>query len=175
MLGETEKLPNQGSSIDKEFPNIGFPGIFVVVFVSSYFAALVVCDVTVLLLYGWHSFFVEGLRVADWKHAILSNGAPLPWWGAQMIGLPTLPVWVSMIFGIEVVAGHVRRFLALRSRWATAGVRLVGAMALLGFSFWQYSQFQTLIHPVPLSAFIGGGVLLWKAMTMPFRKPASQG
>ena len=169
---KNEKLPILASGIDREFPNIGFPGIFVVVFVSSFFSVKIVCDLTILLLYGWHAFFYDGLRVTDWKHSVLSNGAPLPWWGAQMIGLPTLPVWVLMIFGIEFVAGRVRTFLALRSCWATVGARLLGATALLGFSFWLYSPPQGYppIHPIPLSALIGGAVLSWKAVSTAFRK-----
>jgi hypothetical protein len=74
--------------VPEQFRNIGFPGILVAVFVSSFFAAQIACDVTVLLLYGWHAFFAEGLRVADWKHSILSNGARLPWWGTLMMARP---------------------------------------------------------------------------------------
>jgi len=175
MVDNNEKLPIQAKSIDKEFPNIGFPGILVVIFVSSFFAVQLVGDITVLLLYGRHAFFYEGLRVADWRHAILSNGAMLPWWGAELIGLPTLPVWVLMIFATEFVAGRVRAFLVHRSRWATVGVRFVGAVGLFGFAFWLYSSPQRFppIHPIPISALIGGAVLIWRAAVTPFRKHAT--
>src|SRR5579859_5613929 len=153
------------------FRNIGFPGILVAIFVSSFFAALIACDLTVLLVYGWHAFFTEGLRVADWKHSVLSNGARLPWWGTLMIGPPTIPLIVVMIFGAEFAVGRMREFLAPRSKWAMAGARFVGATALLGFSFWLYSPSHGFSVPAsdPLSAFIGGAVSIWKAATTPFR------
>jgi len=158
----------------EQFRNIGFPGILVAIFVSSFFAALIACDLTVFVVYGWHAFFTEGLRVADWKHSVLSNGARLPWWGTLMIGPPTIPLIVVMIFGAEFAVGRMREFLAPRSKWAMAGARFVGATALLGFSFWLYSPSHgfPFLHPIPLSAFIGGAVSIWKAATTPFRSVA---
>lgn len=146
-----------------QFRNLGFPGIVVAIFVSSFFAAQAACDLTVLILHGPHAFFAEGLRVADWKHSILSNGARLPWWGTLMIGPPTVPFTVLLVFGAEFAAGRVRAFLGRRPPWATAGARFVGGTALLGFSFWFFCSPQhafPFLHPVPLSAFIGGAVLI---------------
>lgn len=172
MLSKVINLSLKGV-VPEQFRNIGFPGILVAIFVSSFFAAQIACDLTVLILYGRHAFFHEGLRVADWKHAILSNGARLPWWGTLMIGPPTVPLTVLLIFGAEFAASRVRVFLAQRSRWATAGARLVGGTALLGFSFWLYSRPQSFpfMHPIPLSALIGGALLIWKAAATPFRTP----
>jgi hypothetical protein len=78
-----------------------------------------------------------------------------------------------MIFGAEFAAGRVRAFLASRSCWAAVGARFVGATGLLGFSFWLHSPSQgfPLMHPIPLSAFLGGAVLIGKAAATPFRKP----
>jgi len=154
------------------FRNLGFPGVVVAALVSSFFAAQIVCNLTVLILYGRHAFFVQGLRVADWKHAILSNGVRLPWWGNLMIGPPIVPVAALLIFGAEFAAGRVRAFLERKPAWTTAAARLVGGAALLGFSFWLYSPQQgaPFLHPIPLSAFIGGTVLLWKVAASVFRK-----
>jgi len=90
-----------------------------------------------------------------------------------MIGPPTVPLTVLLIFGAEFAASRVRVFLAQRSRWATAGARLVGGTALLGFSFWLYSRPQSFpfMHPIALSALIGGALLIWKAAATPFRTP----
>jgi hypothetical protein len=156
------------------FRNLGFPGIVVAALVSSFFAAQIVCTLAVLILYGRHAFFVEGLRVADWKHAILSNGVRLPWWGNLMIGPPIVPVAALLIFGAEFAAGRMRTFLERKPAWTTAAARLFGGAALLGFSFWLYSPRQgaPFLLPIPLSAFIGGTVLLWKAAASVFRKPA---
>jgi len=164
-------LPIQTRRIEEQFRNIGFPGILVAIFVSSFFAAQIACDLTVLLLYGWHAFFDQGLRVADWKHSMLSNGERLSWWGTLMIGPPVVPFVVLMIFGADSAVGRARKVLAARSRWATAGARFLGGAALLGFSFWLYSPPQgfPFMHPIPFSAFIGGAVLVWKAVATPFR------
>ena len=108
------------------FRNLGFPGVVVAALVSSFFAAQIVCNLAVLILYGRHAFFVQGLRVADWKHAILSNGVRLPWWGNLMIGPPIVPVAALLIFGAEFAAGRGRAFLDRKPAWTTALTRLVG-------------------------------------------------
>lgn len=170
-LSHSADRPQNQVGAPEPFRNISVPGVVVVVLVSSFFAAKIVCDVTVLLLYGWHAYFYQGLRVADWKHSILSNGVRLPWWGTLMIGPTIVPLIVLAIFGADFVAGHLRAFLASRSRWATAGARFLGAVALLIFSFRLYSApaGPPFMHPVPLSALIGGAVLLWKAVVTPLR------
>ena len=170
----TQTAPNKVVPPSR-FPSIGFPGILVAVFVGSFVAAHIACDLTVLVLYGGHAFFREGLRVADWKHSILSNGAHLRWWGTLMIGPPVVPLTALMVFAAEFVKGRVNAFLAARSKWLTAGGRLVAAAALLGFSFWLYSPPQSfpLLHPIPLSTLIGGAVLLWKATVHPFGRSFS--
>jgi hypothetical protein len=169
-FAQTTVRPRDQVVVPEQFRNIGFPGILVAFLVSSFFAAQIACDVTVLSFYGWHAFFTNGVRVADWKHSILSNGARLPWWGTLMIGPPTLLLIVLMTFGAEFSVGRMRAFLASRSRWAMAGARFVGATALLGFSFWLYSPPLgfPFLHPIPLSAFIGGTVLIWKTATAVF-------
>jgi hypothetical protein len=85
-----------------------------------------------------------------------------------------VPVAALLIFGAEFAAGRMRTFLERKPAWTTALARLVGGAALLGFSFWLYSPRQgaPFLHPIPLSAFIGGTVLLWKAAASVFRKPA---
>jgi hypothetical protein len=50
----------------------------VAAFISSFFAAHAADALFVMLAYGPHAFFVEGLRVTDWKHGILSTGQELP-------------------------------------------------------------------------------------------------
>jgi hypothetical protein len=175
MANDKETFLGSTLAAPEPFRNIGFPGILVAVIVSSFFAAKITCNVTVILLYGWHAFFHEGLRVLDWTHSILSNGTRLPWWGTLMIGPTVIPVTALMIFGEDFAAGRLHALLASRSRWVTAAARFVGGLALLGFSFRLYSSPQgfPFMHPIPISAFIGGAVLTWKAVATLFRNPSA--
>jgi hypothetical protein len=175
----TDKLHNQpGSEIvmgtqataqvrlkSDPFSNLGAGGAIVTLLVSSFFAARIVCNLTVLLLYGSHAFFDEGLRVEDWKHSILSNGVRLPWYGTLMIGPTILPICAAAAFGAEFVAKHLRSYLTQRSLWAMIGARMLGGAALLALSVWFYSPPHAFpsMHPIPLSALVGGAVLVWRA------------
>ena len=154
-------------TISHPFSTLGAGGAIVTILVSSFFAARIVCNLTVLLLYGRHAFFDQGLRVESWKHSILSNGMRLPWYGTLMIGPAILPIMAAAVYGAEFVAKQIRSYLARRSPWAMAGAKLLGAAALLALSVWFYSPPQGFppLHPIPLSALIGGIVLAWRAFT----------
>jgi hypothetical protein len=147
------------------FSNLGAGGAIVTLLVSSFFAARIVCNLTVLLLYGGHAFFDEGLRVEDWKHSILSNGVRLPWYGTLMIGPTILPICAAAALGAEFVAKHLRSYLSRRSLWAMTGAQLLGGAALLALSVSFYSPPHAFppMHPIPLSALVGGVVLVWRA------------
>jgi hypothetical protein len=147
------------------FSNLGAGGAIVTILVSSFFAARIVCNLTVLLLYGGHAFFDGGLRVEDWKHSILSNGVRLPWYGTLMIGPTILPICAAAVFGAEFVAKHLRSYLTQRSHWAMTGARMLGGAALLALSVWFYSPPHAFppMHPIPLSALVGSVVLAWRA------------
>ena len=155
--------------------NLGVGGTIVTLLVSSFFAARIVCNLTVLLLYGRHAFFDGGLRVEDWKHSILSNGVRLPWYGTLMIGPTILPICAAAVFGAEFVAKHLRSHLAQRSLWAVTTARLLGGTALVALSIWFYSPPNAFppVHPIPLSALVGGVVLVWRALVTFFRRPYS--
>jgi hypothetical protein len=152
--------------------NLGAGGVIVTVFVSSFFAAQIVCDLTVLLLFGRHAFFDDGLRVQDWKHSVLSNGVHLPWYGTLMIGPTIIPICAAAVFGAEFIAKQLRFYLAQRSLWCKGAVRFLGGAALVALSVWFYSPPHAFppIHPIPLSALVGGVVLLWTATATFFRR-----
>src|SRR5436309_2558602 len=78
-------------------PNLGFGGTVVAVFVSSFFAAHLGDALFVIVGFGPHAFFVDGLRVADWKHGVLSTGAKLPLVSNLLRGPLTLLFWVFLI------------------------------------------------------------------------------
>src|SRR5262249_1629192 len=115
------------------FPNLGLGGTLVAAFVCSFFAAQIACDLTVLILFGPHAFFSKGLRVASWKHAILSNGVALPWYGNLLIGPPTILFTVILIFGAEFALSRTRSFLSRKLPWATALALFLAGAALLAF------------------------------------------
>jgi hypothetical protein len=154
------------------FSNLGVGGTIVTLLVSSFFAARIVCNLTVLLLYGRHAFFDDGLRVEDWKHSVLSNGVRLPWYGTLMIGPTIIPICAGAALGAELVARRVRNYLAQRSLWAVTAARLFGGTALIALSVWFYSPPHAFppVHPIPLSALIGGVVLAWRAFATFFRR-----
>lgn len=147
-------------------PNLGIGGVLVTFFAASFFAAQITCDATVLILYGWHAFFSQHLRVSDWKHSTLSNGTHLPWYGTLLIGPTVVPIIVAVVFVAESFAGRIRAFLAPRSCWMTVVARLLGAAILFSFSYHLVSPPDgfPFIHPIPFSAFIAGTVLTWNTM-----------
>jgi hypothetical protein len=58
-------------------PNLKFGGTLVAILVSSFFAAKFADTLFVMLAFGPHAYFVDGLRVSDWKQGVLSTGAEL--------------------------------------------------------------------------------------------------
>jgi hypothetical protein len=136
-------------------PNLGFGGTLVAVFVTSYFAAQIGDALLVCIYYGRRAFFVQGLRVTDWKHGLLSNGAPIPF-----TGLMSFVWWIPLIGLTEIAAGVLHSFL-LEKRWCVnAMMRMAGAAALLAFSARLYWDGFHPFHPIPLSSLIGGVMLL---------------
>jgi peptidoglycan/LPS O-acetylase OafA/YrhL len=146
-------------------PNLGLGGTLVAACSTSYFAAKVAGVLTVIIIRGWNAYFVAGLRVADWKHGVMSDGRTLPFPGMLLLGLISFVLWLFLIGCVEFVAGHVQAFLKPDGPWARAAARLVGAPLLLSLALWFYRTGKfPLIHPVPFAPLIGGIVLLWKGI-----------
>lgn len=141
-------------------PNLGFGGTLVATFVTSYFAAQIADALLVIILYSPRAFFVQGIRVSDWKHGVLSNGATV----GPLTGLITFVWWMLLIVCAEIGAGCLSSFLRARPRWLAAVAQLLGGSMLLMFSGWLlFREGFPLIHPIPLAALIGGAVITWKA------------
>ena len=151
-------------------PNLGFGGTIVAGFVSSFFAARVGDAFFVIAAFGPHAFFVDGLRIADWKHGVLSTGVKLPLITNLLRGPLTMVFWIFFIGAAEYSAGSLTAFLARQPRWITAVARFFGGCSLLSFVAWLCSRpGGTLFHPIALAAFIGGIVLMWKGVASVFR------
>jgi hypothetical protein len=139
-------------------PNLGFGGSLITVFVSSYFAAQTGYALLICIYYGPYAFFVQGLRVTDGKHGVLSNGALLPFTGPM-----TFVWWILLIALTEVAAGVLKSFLSERPRWVSTVSRVAGGSALLFFSARLYWDGFHPFHPVPLSSLVGG-VMIWRSV-----------
>lgn len=151
-------------------PHLGLGAGLVTIFVSSFFAAHLADAFAVIVAYGPHAYFREGLYISDWKHGILSNGAYLSFMG-KLVEVPaTLMLWVAAIYGADFCSRLIHQVIRSNGRWVGMAFRLVGGAALLGFAGNLYRQANWGPHPVPLSAFIGGVVLVWKAFASIFRK-----
>jgi len=155
-----------------QFSNLGSGGIFATVLISSFFVTRIACTLSVILLYGRHAYFVEGLHVADWKHSMLSNGDSLPWYGTLMIAPAVVPFCLAAVFAAEFLAKRLRSYLVQRPAWIGSIVRFSGGAALIALSFWFFSGPYSLhpIHPIPLSALVAGIVLVWRAIAGPFTR-----
>lgn len=144
----------------RSLPNLGRGGMLVAMFVTSYFAAQIGDALLVILLCGPHAFFVEGVRVSDWKHGVLSNGVSV----GGLTGLMTLPFWVLLVACAEIAAGLLSSFLGSRPTWWLGIAQSLGGSMLLVFCGWLFwHEGFPLIHPIPAAALIGGGFLLRKA------------
>src|SRR5436305_681018 len=113
----------------RSLPNLGLGGTLVAVFVSSYFAAQIGDALLVCVYYGPRAFFMQGLRVTDWKHGLLSSGAPIPF-----TGLMTFVWWIALIAVTELTAGVLQQFLSDKPRWVSTMMRVAGGSALMAFS-----------------------------------------
>lgn len=170
---------NKGiSTRPNPFPTLGKVGGVLAIFLSYSIAVRIVGNATILLLYGWHAYFDQGLRPGEWKRheaPLLSNGAPLHWAGTLMILFGPPLVTVALAFGMEFAASRLRAFLGRQWLWVTALVYLLGATTLVAFAFWpdRPAPGSTFPYLIRFAALIGGIVLLWKAATAPFRNSSS--
>jgi hypothetical protein len=155
-------------------PNLGLGGTIVAALVTSFFAAHVADAIFVVCAFGPHAFFIDGLRVADWKHGVLSTGAKISSVPNLIRGFLTLPVWISFIGVSEFCAGLLASFLMHRPRWMSAASRILGGFLLFVFvgEFSRVDGRLILFHPIPIAAVIGGCVLIWKGVTSVFRRDA---
>jgi hypothetical protein len=133
----------------------------VALFVSSYFAALIGDALLVTILYGPRASLVQGVRVSDWKHGILSNGVHV----GPLTGLLTFVCWLPLLACTDICTGLFISALRGRPRWHLSFARFVGGSMLLIFCAWLiWRDHFLLIHPIPFAALIGGGAMVWKAI-----------
>jgi len=153
---------------DGRFPHLSVGALIVTAIVGSVFAVLVADALAIMVGHGPHAFFVEHLRITDWKHSSLSNGGYLSFLG-RLVQVPaTLALMAAMIFGADFVAMRLQLLTRNTPRLKML-LHLLGGAGLLLFAISYYRRGHLLLHPVPLSALIGGAVLIWKTITAAIR------
>ncbi len=152
------KTPRKGL-----LPHLGTGAALVTVFVSSFLAAHLADAFAIIVAYGPHAYFRERLYISDWKHDLLSSGAYLSFMG-KLVEIPaTLMLWAATIYAADFCSMLIQQTIRRNGRWTGMAFRLVGGSTLLTFAAYLYRQGGWGPHPVPLSALIGGAVLVWKA------------
>lgn len=174
----TWEKPRTNANRPNPFPTLGTVGGVLAIFLSYSIAVRIVGNATILLLYGWHAYFDQGLRPGEWKRheaPLLSNGAPLHWAGTLMVLFGPPLVTVALALGLEFAASRVRAFLGRQWLWVTVAAQLILGLALIALSLWPNSPrgtFEFPHHLGGLAAFVAGCVLIWKAVAASFRRPA---
>ena len=144
----------------------------VTVFVSSFFAAHLADALAIIIAYGLHAYFRDGLRIYDWKHGILSDGSHLSFIGGLVQVPTTLVLWVALIFATDFCSMLINQSIHEKGRWLKTVLCFSGGAALLLFAISLYREGSWGVHPVPLSALIGGAVLIWKSSGLLFTRSA---
>jgi len=144
--------------------------MLVTALVSLYFVSYLADALAIIVAYGPNAYFREGLHVVDGKHDLLSNGAYLSFTGALVEILTTLMLWGAAILATDFGSMLIQRITQREGRWVGMIFRLIGGAALLAFAASLYRQGSWGLHPIPLSALIGGVVLIWKGLAFLSRK-----
>lgn len=154
----------------RPFPHLGIGAGLVTIFVSSFFAAHLADAFALIVAYGPHAYFREGLRIVDWKHDLLSTGGTLSFVG-KLVQVPSTLVLVAVaVFGADFCSMLIQQVIRTNGRLTGTAFRLTGGIALLAFARHLYGEGSWGLHPVPLSALLGGVVLVWKGLKSILRK-----
>lgn len=90
-------------------PNRGRGGILVaIIVVCLFFGVHFANDLAVILAFGWHAFFVDGVRVVN-RDGVLSNGGTLPF-ALEF----ARRVWFLVVLILVLLAGLLRALLRRR-------------------------------------------------------------
>lgn len=151
-------------------PHLGIGAGLVTIFVSSFFAAHLANAFALIVAYGPHAYFREGLHIVDWKHDVLSTGGTLSFVG-KLVQVPTTLMLIAVaVYGADFCSMLIQQVIQRNGRWTGMAFRLMGGTALLAFARHLYGEGSWGLHPVPLSALLGGAVLVWKGFASIFRK-----
>jgi hypothetical protein len=156
----------------RPLPHVGIGAMIVTFFVGGFFVLSAADAITIIAAYGPETFFREGLRVTDWKHGVLSNGASLSFlW--RLIRIPAALALMGVLFyATDFGAMSIRVLVGRTTRWVGVFLRLLGAGGLLMFPRWIYRQDYSFNNPLPLVALIAAVVLIWTSIASATRSDA---
>ena len=150
--------------------NLSLPAILCTACASFPIAAEIAGSLTILIVYGRHAYFDQGLRLLNWKKGTLSTGEVLasPW--MFLTGVLTVTAMVFSLYAANEFIGRSRTFLSNR-RGGTTLARLAGATALFALWYWIcLYKHVPFMHPSSLAPLIGSIVLTFKVV-----RPSSPG
>lgn len=167
VISEKFRAWEEAAKRNNEFPHLKFGGMLIAIILSGHFAEIFAQSLYVILLFGPNAYFADGVRVYK-DHVFASSGVEVNEVNRFIHWLILMLLWFAMIGGSELSAGILKELLVRCPRWITVVARLLGGSALLWLAifFWQTAP---LLHPIPLSAFVGGSVLVWRATASLFR------
>jgi hypothetical protein len=106
----SERSGNQG------LPNLGVVGTLLAVFVCMFLGVFIADSLAVIIAFGPHAYFADGVRIINWRNGILSNGGNLPF----ALEFARRSLW--FFFGLvliglsEFLAGFLRKVFVSRPR-----------------------------------------------------------
>jgi len=163
--------PGSRVVIPRPLPHLG-PGAFVVTaLVSAPFVADLTDAFAIIVAYGPHAYFHDGLHIVNWKHNLLSNGGYLSPMGHLLKVCCTLVLWGAAIGATDFCSMLIQRIIRRNGRWVEVAFRLLGGTALLAVAGYlnRQAHWRLVLHPISLAALIGGAVLIWKSLASIFR------
>lgn len=148
----------------RALPHLTNGALIVTVVVGSFFVLAAANAIAIIVSYGPHAFFIEGLRITNWKHDMLSNGTSLSFVAKLLEVLTTLVLMGVLVLSADFAAMLIRALAARNPPWVGVLLRLLGGAGLLLFARCIYRQGYPFNHPIPLAALAGGAVLILKAI-----------
>ena len=90
-------------------PHLGIGAGLVTIFVSSFFAVHLANAFALIVAYGPHAYFREGLHIVDWKHDVLSTGGTLSFVG-KLVQVPTTLMLIAVaVYGADFCTMLIQR------------------------------------------------------------------
>ena len=85
--------------------------VWFLLIVPLFYCSCTIADAAfVCVRYGTHAYFRDGLRVADWKHGVMSTGERIPIWWDLPRGISGFLLGVVFIVIASVVIRRVQRW-----------------------------------------------------------------
>ncbi len=148
--------------------HLSLPAILCTALASFPIAAEIAGSLAILIVFGPHAYFAQGLRLVNWKKGTLSTGGVLasPW--MFLTGIFTVAFMVFSLCVTNDLTGRLRTFLSKRRGGLTIAARLASASALFLLWYWNclYKKVP-FMHPSSLAPLIGSIVLCFKARRPP--------